>query len=131
MSKKVFKNFQEFFSLTRPLSSIQRTKLLDSLPSKERNLLMKALYSEGWEDLFIRNELDNLIDTVKEDLGEDLILIRVQVLSGKAKKIRKSFWRYINDIFSPYSVKHKQYIFEGIKTVESGSDHYLLISSRK
>lgn len=131
MSKKVFKNFQEFFSLTRPLSSIQRMKLLESLPVPERQSLKKTLYDEGWEDLFIRNELDNLIDTIKEDLGEDLILIRVQVLSGQVKKIRKSFWRYISDVFSPYSVEHKKYILEGIKTVESGNDYYLLVSSRK
>ena len=131
MSKKVFKNFQEFFSLTRPLTSNQRSKLLDSLPAPERRRLIRALHTEGWEDLFIRNELDELVDMIKEDFGEDLILLRVKVLSGNIQKVRKSFWIYVDDVFSSYSLKHKWHILEGIETVESGKDHFLLVSSRK
>lgn len=131
MSKKVFRNFQEFFSLTRPLSSVQRIKLLESLPSRERQRLTQALHAEGWEDLFIRNELDQFLDTIKEDFNEDLVLMRIQVLSGQAKRVRKSFWTYVNDLFMPYSMVHKFYIFGGIKLLESGDDHYLLVSSRK
>jgi hypothetical protein len=130
MSKKVFKNFQEFYSLTRPLTSIQRSKLLDSLPANERRRLMQALHAEGWEDLFIRNELDQLVDMIKEDFGEDLILLRVKVLSGNMHKVRKSFWAYVDDVFSSYSMQHKWHILEGIKTIESGNDHFLLVSSR-
>lgn len=131
MSKKVFQNFQEFFSLTRPLSSIQRMKLLDSLSSRERQRLLRALHAEGWEDLFIRNELDELLDTIKGDFGEDLVHIRIQVLSGQIVKVKKSFWTYVNDVFSAYSMRHKYYILGDVTSVESGDDHYLLVSSRK
>jgi hypothetical protein len=131
MSKKVFKNFQEFYSLTRPLTSQQRTKLLDSLPAQERKRLVRALHNEGWEDLFIRNELDELVDMIKEDFGEDLILLRIKIISGTTHKVRKSFWTYVDDVFSSYSLKHKWHIFEGIKAIESGKDHFLLVSSRK
>ena len=129
MSKNVFQNFQEFFSLTRPLSSVQRTKLLNSLPHKERQQLLKALDDEGWEDLLIRNELDELLNTIKIDFDKDLVLIRIQVLSGQKVEIKKTFWTYVNDLFNPYSMFHKKYIFDGIKTIEQGDDSYVLISS--
>lgn len=131
MSKKVFKNFQEFFSLTRPLSAHQRFLLLESLPVPEKKSLLDALQSEGWEDLFIRNELDGIVDHIKEHLGEDLIKLRIEILSGSTKKVRKSFWSHIQELFSGYEDKSKDYIFGGIKVLESGDDNVLLISSRK
>lgn len=130
MSRRVFKNFQEFYFLTRPLSSLQRSKLMDSIPNQERKRLIRARSAEGWEDLFVINEIDELIDVIKEDFGEDLILLRIKILSGETKKVRKSFWKYVTDIFSTYSLKDKWNILEGIKIVESGDEHYLLVSSR-
>jgi len=131
MSRRVFKNFQEFYFLTRPLSSLQRSKLMDSIPNQERKRLIKARSAEGWEDLFIRNEIDSLVDVIKEDFGEDLILLRIRILSGETKKVRKSFWKYITDIFSSYSLKDKWNVLEGIKIEPSGDEHYLLVSSRE
>lgn len=131
MSKRVFKNFLEFYSLTRALNEQQKNVLFTSLPAAERAALDRACRSEGWEDLFIENKIDHLIDEVKEVYGEDLILIRIQVLSGKAKKLTKEFWDSVRNIFSPYSIRHTWRIFEGMRVVDVDDDFIMLVPSKR
>lgn len=128
MARRIFKDFSEFFSLTRPMSSLQRAILIDSLPTSERKRIVSAMEEEGWGDLFVRNELDGLVKSIKDELGEDLILLRIQVMSGKSKKVKKEFWKYVSEVFSKYSNKDTFYIFGNIKALESDDDHFLLIN---
>ena len=131
MTKRVFKNFLEFYSLTRALSEHQKQMLFTSLPSSERAALDRACRSEGWEDLFVVNKIDRLIDEIKEVYGEDLIFIRIQVLSGKAKKLRRRFWDNVRSVFSPYSIRHTWRIFEGMRVVDFDNDFILLVPSKR
>lgn len=131
MSDRFFDNFQEFFALTRPMNESQREKLLECLPSSERRHLLRARSSEGWEDLMIANQIDILLDQIKDEFNEDLILLRIQVLSGHIKKVRKAFWLYVNDVFASYSIRHKWQIFEGITTKHHADEWVLLVPSKR
>jgi len=131
MIGRIFENYQEFFSLTKPLSDFQRETLLQSLSPAERRRLLRAFKIEGWNDLHVRNKIDRLLDQVKEDFDEDLVFIRIQVLSGTIKKVRKAFWNYVNDVFKEYSVRHKWHIFEGITAKEHNKEWVLLVPSRR
>lgn len=130
MSERFFENFQEFFSLTRPMTESQRERLLECLPSSERKYLLRARSSEGWDDLLIVNYIDELVDQIKDEFNQDLILIRIQVLSGQIRKVRKAFWIYANDVFAPYSIRHKWQIFEGITARDHTNGWVLLVPSR-
>lgn len=131
MSERFFKSFQEFFALTRPMNETQRDRLLECLPSSERRHLLRARSAEGWDDLLIANQIDALVDQIKDEFNEDLILLRIQVLSGQIRKVRKAFWTYINDVFAPYSIRHKWQIFEGISARDHTNEWVLLVPSRR
>lgn len=131
MPERVFDDFQEFFSLTRPMTDTQREVLIKCLDPNERRSLLKARKSEGWEDLVIQNEIDFLLDQIKEEFKEDLIYIRIQVLSGHVCKIRKAFWFYVNDVFCNFSIRHKWHIFEGVAAKEYNKDWILLVPTNR
>jgi len=128
---RIFNSYQEFYSLTRPLSEPQRETLLQSINPSERRRLLRAIKVEGWDDLIARNSIDKLLDQIKEDFDEDIVFIRVQVLSGKVTKIPRIFWDYVVELFECYSMKNKWYVFEGIIAKKYNEDWYLLTSSRR
>lgn len=131
MAKRVFKNFQEFYSLTRTLNESQKDKLYMSLSPFEKASLERSCRDEGWEDLFITNRIDGMVDKIKEEHKEDLIYIRIQVLSGRVKKIRKDFWTYVMNVFSSYSIRHTWNIFEGIKAIDMNDGYVVLMPSKR
>jgi hypothetical protein len=130
MPEKIFDNFQEFFSLTRPMNEIQKDIIIKCLSDSEVKTLLKAKKEEGWEDLFIQNEIDEIIDQIKEEFNEDLIYLRIRVLSGHICKIRKAFWKYINDVFSIFPIKHTNHIFKGLSIKEYDQDWVLLVPTK-
>ncbi len=131
MKRRVFKNYQEYYSLTKPLSEHQKQLLFSSLSPGEQAFLEKACRSEGWEDLCTINKVDKIIDDIKEEFGQDLVLLRIQVLSGKTKKVNRHFWEGVNNILKHYPCRLTWHILEGISTVDAGSDSVILISSRR
>jgi hypothetical protein len=130
MNNSYFENFAEFYSLTRILDGRQRADLLKSLPADERERLAKARKSEGWDDLFVQNEVDALIDSVNKDFGEDLILMRIKVMGGAAVPIRRAFWQYITDIFSDFPQIHTRLVFGGIRVVDKGDSPNVFLVSK-
>ncbi len=131
MSERVFDDFTEFYSLTRPMTEEQRDILMQNLSLGERRHLTKARRVEGWDDLLIRNQIDLLLDQIKDEFDEDLIFIRIQVLSGHLRKVRKSFWAHVNDVFASYSMRHKWHILEGIVAKEYKDDWVLLVPTKR
>lgn len=131
MHQRVFENYQEFFSLTRPLSDHQIDILLRTLIPSERRRLLRSRKSEGWDDLQIRNKINDIIDQIKEDFDEDLVLIRIKVLSGCVYKVRKAFWDYINDLLAEYPMTHKNFVLGDITTEEHSKDWLILIPSKR
>lgn len=131
MGQRAFDNFQEFLILTRPLTDDQRKTLLECMSLADRRLLLRNYSAEGWDDLQIQNHIDGLLDHIREKYNEDLILIRIQVLSGQLRKVRKIFWEYVIQLFSDYSIRHKWHIFEGIATKEHSNEWILLVPSKR
>jgi len=131
MDKKVFQNFEEFVSLTRPLTVEQRKKLVEHLPTSEKRSLLKTWKSQGWEDLFIRNEIDQIIDSIRIKFNEDLISLRIQVKTGNICKVKRSFWDSVLVMFEPYSDEQKQYVLEGIETEDLGEEWVLLVPTKR
>jgi len=131
MDEHIFDSFQEFFALTRPMSKIQRDLLMKCLPSSERRRILREIASSGLDDLLIRNEIDSLLDSIKEEFNEDLVLLRIQVLSGQICKVRKIFWTYINDLFASYSIRHTWHILEGVTARDHTGDWVLLVPSKR
>lgn len=131
MSERVFDSFMEFYALTRPMTEMQREILMQNLSSTERRQLAKARKAEGWDDLLIRNQIDVYLDQIKDEFDIDLIFLRIQVLHGNLRKVRKAFWVYVNDVFAPYSIRHKWHIFEGIVAKEYKDDWVLLVPTKR
>jgi len=131
MDKKVFQNFEEFVSLTRPLTVEQRKKLIEYLPAPEKRSLLKTWQSQGWEDLFIRNEIDQIIDFIRVKFNEDLISLRIKVKTGNICKVKRSFWNSVLIMFEPYSDEQKQYVLEGIETEDLGEEWVLLVPIKR
>jgi hypothetical protein len=131
MNERFFDGYQEFFVLTRPMNENQRDIILECLPSSERRHLLRARSAEGWDDLLIANQIDALVDQIKDEFNEDLFLLRIQILSGQIRKVRKAFWVYINDVFSQYSIRHKWQIFEGVMARDHTNEWVLLVPSKR
>lgn len=124
---QVFKDFSEFWYYTKELSDNQRDIIFNSLPVKHQKAIQRAYHVGGWEDLFIRNEIDERIDKIKKEMKFDVIYMRCHVVMGKSYYIKKSLWQYINDLFCDFPDKHKQYIFGGIKYQEVNEQTILVL----
>lgn len=129
--KTIFINFQEYYTLTRSLNKFQKDILFSTLSSQEQEYLSQCYKEDGWEDLFIINEIDIILDSIKETFDIDLIYIRIRVLSGDIQKVNRTFWDNILSIFSSYAMRHIWHIFEGIKTVNLDKNFVLLIPSKR
>ena len=117
---KVFQDFSEFWFYTKNLSVSQRNVLFTSLPSKEQHMLQHSYKRGGWEDLFIRNRIDNVIDGIKKEMDIDLLDIRVKALHGSCTYIKLSQWEWIYGALSRYTDKHLNYVLGNIKIEKEG-----------
>ena len=132
MQDRVFDNFLEYYSLTKGLQEYQKEIIFNCLSRKEQRYLARAFRTEGWEDLFIRNEIDHLVDEIEEDFGINLVSVRIKVVSNKeVHKVRKPLWQYINDAFSKYSLRHIWHLFEGVRVIEHNDGWVLLVPSER
>jgi len=127
MIKQVFNNFAEYWSYARFFNRHQRDVLLSNLPVDQRKSLMKSYMDGGWEDLVMRNELDGMLDVIKEDIHLDLLQVRCQVvLRDKSVEMKQAEWDYVQDVFGRYKPNHVRYIFGGI-AVEKASDNTIVL----
>jgi hypothetical protein len=123
--KRVFKNFADYWHYVKHLSEEQLQTLASALSKSEQKFLKASYEKGGWEDLFMRNQCDKVLDYIKETYGVDLLLIRSKVLSGKDQLIQKSFWIYIKSRFEKVTWHHISYIFDGIMDEPSDDPDYL------
>lgn len=123
-SKKIFKNFEEYWTLVKALSESQRDLLTESLSVNEKKSLRVSYDKGGWKDVFIRNVCDSQLDVIKKQFDVDLIQVRTAVMSGTAYLINKNFWSFINDTFENFEWDNISYIFDGMVT-EPYDDHYV------
>ncbi len=98
--KYIFKNYAEYFRITRPLNLFQRKRIFGDLSPSERDFLESDFDKNGWEDLLIKNEINRRSDSIKKKYNRDLFLIKIKLLSKKKIKVKKSFWNHVVNTFS-------------------------------
>ncbi len=130
-AKRAFKNFAEYWHFTKNLPDYQRKLLVNSMSRSEQKSLKASYDRGGWEDLFMRNACDEVLDEIKRVTvseftpdGIDLIALRAKVLSGKHQLMHNTFWQYVNNCFDNVPWEHISYIFDGI-TIEDYDDEYV------
>lgn len=127
MEKTVFKNFADYWFYARCLSLNQRDIILSNLPEKQKEKLIKSYKEGGWEDLVMRNEIDKMIDEIKENSGIDLLQIRCKVFSEKSVYMNKSKWQSIIEKFEAFQKRHIYYILGGIIAEDVNEETILLV----
>ena len=123
----VFNNYSEYIYFTKHLSLHQKTSIFESLTSIERKSLEKAFISEGWEDLFIQNELDKTIDLVKKIFNKDLLDIKIKIDKGYEIRIKRFIWSKIQDEFLLLPDNMKKFIFHNIVSRSDPSNSQFII----
>ncbi len=122
MIKQIFADFAEYWSFAKHLTTKQRRILLRTLPKTQREKLEESYHKDGWVDLFLRNQLDEIIDEIHREFDVDLIRLRVQILEGKDVFVKKHFWRHVNKNFRGYAAKHTYFVFGGYRVTECEYD---------
>jgi len=112
--KAIFKDFTEYWHFVKNLSKEQRDTIYNSLPNDQQKYLSKLYQLGGWEDLFIRNILDKILDDLVKNYNIDLLSIKTKVVSGKSCTIDKKNWALVIDLFQDFKPYHTAYIFGGI-----------------
>jgi len=127
-----FDGFQDYWHLVKSLNEFQRDTLFSSLPKDQQERLFKSFIDGGWEDLFMRNKLDKLVEDIKKEINQDLINIRCRLFMGKCHYMKLSEWKYIKDRLSECASKpkHLQYLLSGIKVELEGEDTVCLTFSK-
>lgn len=117
LKKPVFKNFTEYWYYARYLSREQRKLIFKSLSSEQRKFLDNSYLSEGWCDLFYRNEVNVKIDELKESYGYDVLEIRLKALKGKSVYVPAKFWKIAEEQFSQHVPEAVNFAIGGLKAI--------------
>lgn len=127
-----FKDFSEYWHYTKSLTDKQRKVLHSSLPPSQKKQLEKSYKEGGWEDLFIRNRVDAILDKLTEEDNFDLLSIKILVMKGKRVYIKKDFWDQVKSKFKGISGKHLQHVFCGYEAMSLSSEgEYQLVKTKE
>jgi len=127
--KVIFKDFTEYWHFVKNVSKEQRDTIFNSLSSDQQKFLRERYQAGGWEDLFMRNTLDKMLDDLTKNYKIDLLSIRSKVISGKSYTIDKNKWTFVKDLFQDFDNFHISYIFGGIE-IETLDDSRLLLKQK-
>ena len=129
--KEIFTDFGDFWSCTKRLDSHQRNKIFSSLTEKEQKRLDNSYKIGGWEDCFMRNKVDNILDGIKKDFDVDMQWISARaVVQRKCFYMKKTVWNWISDILNRNNPKHTQYILGGIDVEDVDEKMVCIIPKR-
>ena len=117
IKNSIFKDFHEYWYYARYLSEQQRKIIHDSLPITQQKYLKKSYSKGSWSDVFYRNELDGIVDELKEKYGYDLIELRSKVLKGKSVYLPTKFWEIVEEQIGKYKLKDVKHITYGIEVI--------------
>ena len=118
LKKPVFSNFADYWYYVRYLSGEQRKIIYKSLPNRQKELLDKSYTTEGWSDLFYRNDVNDLIDELKEAYGYDLLNIKAKIKKGKSVYIPTKFWQIVEEQMDRFKPDVVDFVMNGIKVVQ-------------
>lgn len=80
-----------------------REKYFLAFPKKDREAIRKSYFEGRWKDLFLKNQIDQLCDTIKQLYDIDLLDMRIKITSKKERfTIPKDIWDDITEQFSEY-----------------------------
>lgn len=111
----VFKDFSEWWYYARALSEKQRDLVFSNLSDEQQHALEDSYAREGWEDVFCRNEIDEILDGLKEKYGYDVLDIKVRVLRGKSVYLPAKFWELVTDHLAHYKAEDVKFAVYGIR----------------
>ncbi|MAG24395.1 hypothetical protein CMI47_02350 [Candidatus Pacearchaeota archaeon] len=126
-SNFIFNNYEEYFSITRPLSLFQRKRLFDTLSPSEKEFLENDFDKNRWEELLVINEINRKSDLIKKKYNRDLFFIRLKVLSGKKVRVKKVFWNYVISMFADFPSEYLKSVLGGIISRADRDDPSFLI----
>ncbi len=121
--------FEKFWSKysSKPLE--ERRNYVNSLSREDRDILFSSFFDDGWYELFLENELNNMLDYVKEKLNIDLIDMRIKAIKhNKILTIDKQTWTYIEEIFKEYgNIYEIDVIFGGLTLASWGRQNQFCV----
>jgi len=113
----VFKDFGEYWYYARHLSKEQRKMLYDSLPQDQRKTLQESYISDKWSDLLYRNQVNDILDELKERYGYDVLDIRAKALKGKSVYIPSKFWEILTEEMGRFNPENVKFVMSGLRAV--------------
>lgn len=116
MSKKtvVFKDFKDYWHFVKHLTQKNRKTIFNSLSQDQQKMLKKSYEIGGWQDVFVRNRINEIIDEVKEKHGYSLLEIKSKIISGKSVYLPTDIWDEIESNFEKFPEKDIQFVLGGI-----------------
>ena len=132
MNTLLFKNFREYWYYVKSLSTSQRDQIFNSLPDRQRRIIQESYDKQGWKDVFMRDNVNKLVDKIKKDSSYDLINIRCRVIGGKSVYLPKKFWRHVQKELGAYDEEDVYFVIGDIETTvcDKNNDVVLLTSSK-
>ncbi len=125
--------FSEYWSEFASRSKEERRAYFDSLSEVKQNELLQSYRSEKWPELFLRNEVDRLIDEIKQTHGVDLIDLRIKAIKdGKVFLIEKSVWELAESLYDYEDLVDLTFIFGDLLVISWGKNkQFYRVRSRK
>ena len=91
-SVRIFENFEEYWHYIKCLSPNQKKIIFSSLSPTDKDLIKKSIIDGGWTSLYFTDQLESIIDDIKDKYGIDLIGARAKVLMGKSVYLPRDVW---------------------------------------
>ena len=126
-----FKDFSEYWYFVRNLPENHRKLIFDSLSPKNKIVLETSYLREGYADVQQKNEVDGIVDILKDKYGYDILDLRCKVLKGKSVYVPTKFWKLIKEYMRRYSPDITIHVNGGIaaEPCDNNEDVVLLVAS--
>ena len=118
MSTTIFSNFLEYWHYAKYFSKKQRAIFFNSIPMDQQNHIKTSYKNGGWDCVFKRNVINDMVDDFKKDYNLDLIDIRYKVFHNKSVFLSKKQWEIINTELKKYNSEYIDFVIGGIKAIE-------------
>jgi hypothetical protein len=131
MSSNLFKDFGEYWYFVQGLSQRQRDVLVSSLSEQERLMLRRSYQEGGWEDVFMRNSLNRIIDSIYQEHDIDFLLVRCKVMNKQSVYIPRKVWEHLITECKKYDDRHKEFIIGGIHATPCSKNKNVVLITKK
>ena len=131
VDKKIFNDFNEYWYYAKYLSRDQRKIIFGNLSSEQKKKLDNSYLEDGWSDLFYRNEIDIILDDLKDAWGFDMLQIRAKVIHGKSVYVPTKFWKIVEEQMSQYRSDVVDFIMSGLEAIpcDNNKEVSLIVST--